>query len=60
MSVRGEVIKATIGGNALIEMKLLEEPRLIRGLTPHHRQPPSLPQSTESLFAGVINGVLQP
>ncbi len=32
-----------IGWNTIFEMKLVEEPGLIRRLPPHHRQPPSLP-----------------
>jgi hypothetical protein len=32
-----------IGRNALVEMELIELPRLVRRLPPHHRQPPSLP-----------------
>src|SRR5205085_3427151 len=48
-----------IGRHSLLEMKLVEEPRLIRRLPPHHCQPPSRPRPTESLFAGGLNGVLQ-
>ena len=48
-----------IGGNALVEMKLVEEPRLVRRLPSHHRPPPSPTLATESLFAGALNGVLQ-
>jgi hypothetical protein len=48
-----------VGWNAISEMKLAEEPRLIGGLPPHHRQCPSLPQSMEPLFAGALNGLLQ-
>ncbi len=43
---RGEHIDAAeqmVGRNALVEVKLVEEPGLIRCLPPHHRQPPSLP-----------------
>src|SRR3990170_396271 len=48
-----------IGGHALVEMKLVEEPRLVCRLPSHHRPPPSRPLPTESLFAGVLNRVLQ-
>ena len=48
-----------IGWNAVIEMKLVEQSRLIRRPPPHHRQAPSLHWRTESLFVGAFNGVLQ-
>jgi hypothetical protein len=43
-----------IGWNAIIEMKLVEQSRLIRRPPPHHRQPPSPTQAKESLFVGAL------
>jgi hypothetical protein len=48
-----------IGWNAAIEMEFVEEPTLFRRLPPHHHQSPSLPLTTESLFDGGLNGLLQ-
>ena len=45
-SGRGEHIDPTqqmIGGDTVVEMKLVEEPHLVRRLPPHHRQHPPLP-----------------
>jgi hypothetical protein len=39
----GQFLPPMVGRNALVEVKLEEEPGLIRCLPPHRRQPPSLP-----------------